>query len=716
MLLFLGAIGAVFRYSRIQQFRWEESQPRGWFLRHSTGVDMATANGITVRFAQVGDLPKVLTIHRQQKRWLGHLPNAVFEKAVEEGLLLVAHSNGDTVGYLLYRERKSAKDVAVVHLAVVEEYQRRGVATLLVQGLIEAASGSRRITLRCRKDYPAHSFWMNVGFEAVAESPGNSVRGALLTTFERRLQMEPSLFDELYEASEPFAVDLDVLLDLATDRPQGSLTRDVFLQLEQFDTHPLRTRSLLNELSNHKDDAVRAHARAVASGWQEAQRSAEASEIEDLAKRVPGLSPGDRRHLADAEVNGVDVLLSRDVQFSTAVAHAAPGATPVRVIEPAAFVDQLMAGDQGQYHPAAVAGLSVVGASRFGVAVLANAFVCQGDGEKKTDLRAALRSAFVSARTGTHALVRSGDLIACLSLTNRDGLLEVGILRVSHHREAASLARHAVAWVRRQAVAMSDVSAIRVSDPHLSSVMERALVAEGFTFLDGEWVAFAMQRRDSVRDVEQALAALYLPDPLGALRWRMSSLLTAAGSDSATVAMLEQALDPLVIADSVVPAVIVPIQAQFSDRLLGVSSSQLGLDMTDPSIGAYREHVYFRSDKGMKIAVPCRVFWYRTKDSPSRIFAVSTIDKIVVSDLDHVWGRFGGYGVLSRSDVEDVGDAGRLMAIRFVRTRRLRREITLAALRQQALELGIGEPPVPYSVRRLAPELATWILSEVGVR
>lgn len=158
---------------------------------------MDGSSKIAVRLAQVEDLPKVLTVHRQQKRWLGHLPNAVFEKAVEENLLLVAHAGQDTVGYLLYRERKSAKDVAVVHLAVMDEYQRRGVATLLLQELVRAATGRRRIILRCRKDYPAHSFWMNAGFAAVAESPGNSVRGALLTTFERRLQAEPSLFDEL---------------------------------------------------------------------------------------------------------------------------------------------------------------------------------------------------------------------------------------------------------------------------------------------------------------------------------------------------------------------------------------------------------------------------------------------------------------------------------------------------------------------------------------
>jgi GNAT superfamily N-acetyltransferase len=219
------------------------------------------------RLAAGEDLAEVVAIHKPLKRWLGHLPDRAFGEAVDDGRLTVAERDRILVGYLMYRERQSDADIVIVHLAVALGVQRQGVGTELLDFLVRAVPDRRRIVVRCRRDFPAHGFWSRVGFAPVSEGAGRSADGKPLTTFERRLRVDPTLFDALFEPSRPFAVDLDVLLDLVTTRRQGVITRQVFVQLDQFDTHPLKTTSLLNELDKQPDAGLRHKARALMQGW-----------------------------------------------------------------------------------------------------------------------------------------------------------------------------------------------------------------------------------------------------------------------------------------------------------------------------------------------------------------------------------------------------------------------------------------------------------------
>jgi len=241
---------------------------------------------VEVRRAEPRDRSAILELHRARKATLGHLPNAPFDQAIDFGWILVATRHSTLVGYVLFRVRKTTDDAAIVHLAVAAEDEGTGVGRALLAAMLEETSELRRVVLSCRQDYAAHAFWMKSGFEAIGETPGRSRAGTLLTKFERRLRFEPTLFDQLFEESMPFGVDLNILLDLVIDREPE--TRAIFDQLDQFDVHPLRTLALSNELLDYKDPAVRERARAVISMWDAGKAEERSDRLCRIGTRHPG--------------------------------------------------------------------------------------------------------------------------------------------------------------------------------------------------------------------------------------------------------------------------------------------------------------------------------------------------------------------------------------------------------------------------------------------
>lgn len=663
---------------------------------------------VGVRVARSSDLQDILTIHRTHKRWLGHLPTRPFEEAIGGGRLLVAVGpSGRIDGYVLYRVRTTLGDAAIVHLAVRPDSTGRGVATSLVTALCDALDGLRRVVLSCRQDYPAHQFWLRSGFEAISEGPGKSADGKPLTQFERRLRAEATLFDGLYEASDPFAVDLDVLIDLASERPQGELTRAVFRQLDQLPAHPIRTISLSNELIHHRTDSIRTKARTLMSTWEQANYPGTPDRLDQLVAMAPGAELSDLRHVCDAEANGITDLLTRDVGFQRAMETAEPGCTSVRVVHPATFVDRLMNAGSPVYRPAQARGLSVANASSFPLEVLVDAFL-SGRGEKKSDFRGHLQATLASAKLDARCLVRDSLPVGLFCLRADDATVEITTLRARLGESYQTIVRQALAAARTIA-SSATMRVMTVSEPERPSELELALAREGFHESGGHWFALPLSGVSTCRSMADAARAT-------AESSHAANLAIRATTDPTAAASLEAHCDPLILTESALPAVLVAVRAGWADRLIGVTPGQLALDVSGGPLGGLREHVYFRSPFGPSLEAPLRVFWYRTRQQVSSVYATSLVDKITVRNPDEIWGRFGGYGVLRRDEVTEMSDKhGEVMALRFVRIRMLKREVSLAQLRAAAAKLGVGQPAAPVSPRFLDPLLHQWLLEEVGV-
>jgi hypothetical protein len=106
-----------------------------------------------------------------------------------------------------------------------------------------------------------------------------------------------------------------------------------------------------------------------------------------------------------------------------------------------------------------------------------------------------------------------------------------------------------------------------------------------------------------------------------------------------------------------------------------------------------REHVYYRHPAASAgLRSPARILWY-VMSGPTNVSglrAISTLREVVVGSPDRLYHRFAHLGVYSHSQVRDVSNGGRVMALRFSHTSMLRRPITLDEYRDAMQSQGRG--------------------------
>src|ERR1035437_7017061 len=118
-----------------------------------------------------GQLDQVEALGRKNAKTLGFLPDGAFEDAFRRKTILVAPETGGICrGYLLYRVTR--RIAHITHLCIEDGWRKQGLAKSLVLKLVELTRDLEGISLLCRADYDATSFWPKVGFAFLGERPG----------------------------------------------------------------------------------------------------------------------------------------------------------------------------------------------------------------------------------------------------------------------------------------------------------------------------------------------------------------------------------------------------------------------------------------------------------------------------------------------------------------------------------------------------------------
>ena len=96
---------------------------------------------------------------------VGFLPPSAFEREINtEGLVHIAEENGEKVGYIYAtKNRHGVKKIQQV--CVQEDARRLEIGTELVDSVL--SNNDWLISLRCREQLPALTFWQDLGFEIV---------------------------------------------------------------------------------------------------------------------------------------------------------------------------------------------------------------------------------------------------------------------------------------------------------------------------------------------------------------------------------------------------------------------------------------------------------------------------------------------------------------------------------------------------------------------
>jgi len=109
-----------------------------------------------------------------QSNTLAFYPMKAFKDRAAAGTLLGAVDGDRMLGYILLD--LPGNRVKIVHLCVGPNSRKGGIAKHLVEEVSKLHRDRLGIQLKCRRDFPASSFWPQVGFRPVGIAPGVASR------------------------------------------------------------------------------------------------------------------------------------------------------------------------------------------------------------------------------------------------------------------------------------------------------------------------------------------------------------------------------------------------------------------------------------------------------------------------------------------------------------------------------------------------------------
>ena len=212
-------------------------------------------------------LEAVIQLGDKNRRFVGFFPHEAFIRNAQEGRIIGALLGDDKlVGYILYYVARGR--AVIQQLCVNEEHRNAGTGRELVRWLKEATKHLEGIHVHCRRDFPSHDFWPQVGFVALGEKLGRGKKAETLTRYWFDHGHE-NLFSTPVKSGKITAVlDANVFYDFVDDLSTGKEAQ--CLRADWLSEHVdfAVTEELLNEINRQGNPDRRRRSRGRAQRMQ----------------------------------------------------------------------------------------------------------------------------------------------------------------------------------------------------------------------------------------------------------------------------------------------------------------------------------------------------------------------------------------------------------------------------------------------------------------
>lgn len=650
------------------------------------------------------DLHSAIALGNESRMTLGHLPYAAYADAAERGgLLLAVDASGEDVGYALFA--LTDRHIRLTHLCVSSRHRGRGIGRHLVDWISERHRDRPGILVWCRRDYGLGQMWSRLGFERLEERRGRGLKATILVAWWKD-HGHPKLFTARRDGVVVrAALDLNVVRDLVDKRRTNSEESLALISDQLADRLELVRTAALDLEIDRMDDDLRVPCARWSAGLHAVQSPEDASRISEAILRVaadaidPAFSKTpqgemDMRYASEAIAAGLNVLVTRDERMTAVLGEAAAG-QGLRILRPAEVVvriDELVRAEA--YRPGSIQATAftrmLIPAGREASLEL---LVGRRTSERLPELRSRVRDLTARGLDRVGVFAPGGELVAAYVENASQTVLDLPIFRIADGPLAATFARQLLFGLRREAVGRG-LSVLRLSDPHLSRTVVAAAADDGYVEAGDGMVALVIDACGPASVVHEAAAkasrVAALPPPA---RLR-------EGLASPAAAEVERVWWPAKVLDSLLPSYVIPIQQRYSRELLGAPR---GLFARDAGLGLSREHVYYRSSRGLKLVAPARLAWYMSMTSRgsverATIVAVSLLEEIVEDTPERLHDRFRHLGVWNLAQLQQVARGGVVQALRFANTETFDKPIALSLVRRV---LGAA-PQGPMSVASTA--------------
>lgn len=649
-------------------------------------------------------LSKVVILWRRHSATLGPFPLGAFEEMAQKGWIMAAIAESELVGYLLFREVKSQRRVAIVHLCVEPNHRHAGVGRILIDHLKSITTAFDSISLHCRRDYDASKVWPRYGFVAIGHKRGRSQAGRVLTCWR-------------FEHRPPPLIGLAAKFEMEDDRPVAVIDANVFFDIcagqctqneeslalaaDWLDTfvRVRLTEEILNEIERNADFERTRSDRALIRLFGLLPTGMR--EVEAIGAKLRQLLPehtesvsdeSDLRQLSHAIAGEARFFVTRD-SYLLRKRDLLLDEFGLNVLPPH---DLMLHLDEevnlARYTPGRLAGARVyTRAIQAGeMEPLAKTFHVRG--ESKVEFERILRRCLADPIGHECRITEESrvPLTICIEALSREqNSIELPVLRQSHAKGPSGLVRYILFNSMCRALD-SGKKFVRVSERHLSLEIRSALDDVGFIRQDGCWIKPVLAAAVAKHELSARLLALgAVPDSVQPL---VDRILASASQDPSThvsdIAQLERIYWPLKVLDVDIPVWIVPIKPRWAAHLFEERIAEGDLFGADRELILRNDNVYYRKKGTQRLTAPSRVLWYVSEERGIRLsghlLACSNICQVEIGRPKELFQQFRRLGVYRWRQVSETVEndlVREMMAFRF-RDTELLKPISYARLKQ----------------------------------
>ncbi len=643
-------------------------------------------------------LQTVIKLGDANKKTLGFFAHNAFEDHARRGNIFVAvDSQGDCIGYLLYRYVPTHKRHSLVHLCVDSGHRGKGIAKLLVDNLKKITKESQGIGLHCREDFKLEKMWSRLGFVAKHEKPGKSKDGKLLTYwwFDNG---HPDLFDvvptEKLQSRLCVVIDTQIFEEIYTDKSMiFAESKSLFADWLQTELELCITDEIFNKISLLKDSKEKDKQRNFAKQNFTKLRSQQnfdsvvSSLSRLLSDKGTAIDELEVRHLARTIASDSQVFVTLDSKLLKLSSEIYENFR-VSIIRPNDLITQL---DELRrkldYQPVRLAGttqLKKIPVQKGGEDLLSNYFQCEEKGETKAEFQQQLRRFLTESDKFESWVIREGEnqLLALVVYgRQKKHELEIPMLRVVNNPLSGTLVRHLI-FKSILHSARQQRQFTRITDAHLAETVMTAIQETlSFRGVTNGWLKVNLAVTETASELSIRLANL--SSSLGAEYLICRKLAESLNTqdlikDIQASVDIERFLFPAKIIDAEIPTFIIPIQPKWAADLFDEGLANQTLFGAKPEMAFNCEAVYYRAVKNSRgLQSHCRILWYVSgtqKEGKGKgyyevesVRACSYVDEVVIDKPKELYQRFQQLGVYKLSDLDLVkpDKYGNIMVIRF---------------------------------------------------
>ncbi len=559
----------------------------------------------------------------QYRQSLGFLPEGAFLDYIHKKQIYCAVENDQVIAYVMFRVNKRRNCVPLVHVCVVSDKRKTGVAHKLIDTIADKYSYMSHIEVNCRRDYHLEKFWQSCGFIIKSERDGRKQGGSNLTIWQRKL-CDNNLLDIIMQEEKKerifAALDVNVIVQLCDKKE--SMDQCLLDSKIQDDIKYFVTPECYNEINKKEETYTRRRHFNYASYFSPMEKI---QLDDDLVKQITIDIDPNKTHLSDIKhlaycitSDIIDAFITNDKWIYGQKEYFGTEFN-LMVFYPEEFFSYVINADE--YNVDKKITGSKYEIKRLDSITITDAYkLFQVVGERKSKWEEELRHYLINRDNYTWLLYDDNGIIGLISVDEKNNYYVIRRLLINMDKNrkiyrflAMSLLNQPIMYLAQKKTITLLYLASNMSLSYIKPALEC-----GFVSIESGMIKViapgAYTKQDLLNNTINYISRVSnSSNEFGNVEVLIKYILQIAKTKEYE---LEKLLGPTLVVDLQIPTYIISIKPKYAVELFDDNLSYINQSLFD------NPHVYaalsmtnaYYTTSSIHFKTPCRILWYITED------------------------------------------------------------------------------------------------------